>query len=166
MLSCRVEVEGLDQSESDRFSRLYEQQHDFIQRMAIITCGNHALANDLVQETWLRAWLAIDSLLNIEAGRSWLMTILKRENARLYSRKSLDYCSLEDLQEEPAVSENCENGILVNQLLSGLQGEDRYLLESRVFGDMSYAEIAEAMQLTPNTVAIRLHRLRKTMASL
>ncbi len=46
------------------------------------------IAEDLVQETFLRAWRAIDSLKDAKAAKSWLFTILRRENARRFEKKS------------------------------------------------------------------------------
>ena len=48
---------------------------------------NDALAKDLVQETFLRAWRALDSLKDVGAAKSWLITILRREYARTFERK-------------------------------------------------------------------------------
>ena len=39
------------------------------------------VAEDLVQETFLRAWKAMDSLKDPGAVKSWLFTIYRRENA-------------------------------------------------------------------------------------
>ena len=56
-------------------------------RYAMWICGNEALAKDLVQETYLRAWKALDSLKDDKAAKSWLITILRREYARTFERK-------------------------------------------------------------------------------
>ena len=56
-------------------------------RYAIWLCGNEALAKDLVQETYLRAWKALGSLKDVKAAKSWLITILRREYARTFERK-------------------------------------------------------------------------------
>ena len=44
------------------------------------------MAEDLVQETFLRAWRSLESLQNDKAAKAWLFTILRRENARHYER--------------------------------------------------------------------------------
>ena len=39
------------------------------------------------QETFIRAWKALDSLKDVNAAKSWLITILRREFARTFERK-------------------------------------------------------------------------------
>ena len=69
-----------------------------IYRYAYWLCRDPQVAEDLVQETFLRAWKSIDSLLDDKAAKAWLITILRRENARRFERKQFD---LVDLDEHP-----------------------------------------------------------------
>ncbi len=66
-------------------------------RYAMWICGNDALAKDLVQETYLRAWKALDSLNDLKAAKSWLITILRREYARTFERKVPKFTDVEDV---------------------------------------------------------------------
>ena len=64
-------------SEADRqarFSGLAEAYGTDLYRFAMWICGDDALAKDLVQETYLRAWKAIDKLQDQGAAKSWLST--------------------------------------------------------------------------------------------
>lgn len=58
-------------------------------RFAFWLCRDRALAEDVIQETLLRAWKSIDSLQDPRATRSWLLTIARRELARVFERKRL-----------------------------------------------------------------------------
>src|SRR5690349_22976314 len=60
-------------------------------------CGEEALAQDLVQETFLRAWRALDNLRETAAAKSWLITILRREHARLYERKTPQFADVDEV---------------------------------------------------------------------
>ena len=70
-----------------RFNVLARQYSTDLYRYGVWLCGSDALAKDLVQETFLRAWRAIDSLKDDRAAKSWLITILRREYARTFERK-------------------------------------------------------------------------------
>jgi RNA polymerase sigma-70 factor (ECF subfamily) len=51
-------------------------------RYAYWLSGDRARAEDLVQETLLRAWRSLDTLRDPSQARSWLITTLRREFAR------------------------------------------------------------------------------------
>ena len=76
-----------DTDRTQRFNELAEAYSTDLYRYAMWICGNDALAKDLVQETFLRAWRALDSLNEIKSAKSWLITILRREYARTFERK-------------------------------------------------------------------------------
>ena len=64
-------------------------------RYAYWLSGDKATAEVLVQETFLRVGRFLDSLKDKHSAKSWLTTILRRENARRFERKQLDYSDLE-----------------------------------------------------------------------
>ena len=70
-----------------KFNQLAQTYGTDLYRYAMWICGNDALAKDLVQETYLRAWKALDKLKDQKAVKSWLITILRREYARTFERK-------------------------------------------------------------------------------
>lgn len=162
-MSCST-AQALAPATDERFHRLYAEQHGFLSRMAVVLCGNRAVAQDLVQETWLRAWRYIDTLGSLEAGRAWLVTILRREQARLYRRFGAELTTLDEVSEQTSPDDQSFNRVLIDQLLDGLDEDARRLLEGRVLEDLSYKELAGRMGSNVNTVAIRLHRLRKQLA--
>jgi len=49
-------------------------------------CKSKPMAEDLVQETFLRPWRSLESLQNDKATKACLLTILRRENARQCER--------------------------------------------------------------------------------
>ena len=53
-------------------------------------CRDRTLAEDLVQETFARAWAGWEDQRDEKAVRAWLYTIARNEHARTYERKRLD----------------------------------------------------------------------------
>jgi RNA polymerase sigma-70 factor (ECF subfamily) len=53
-------------------------------------CRDRALAEDVMQETLLRAWRSFHTLKDRTAARPWLLTIARRELARIFERKRLE----------------------------------------------------------------------------
>jgi RNA polymerase sigma-70 factor (ECF subfamily) len=70
--------------------------HKELYRFAYWLCNDPTIADDLVQETFLRAWRSLDSLLDQKAAKPWLLTILRRENARRFERKQFDYSDVDN----------------------------------------------------------------------
>ena len=69
----------------------------------------------LVQETFLRAWRALDNLKDVGAAKSWLITILRREYARTFERKVPKFTDVDkvvvvegdELEPDERQSESC-----------------------------------------------------------
>jgi RNA polymerase sigma-70 factor, ECF subfamily len=79
-----MSIEAGRHAKFDGLARAYGAD---LYRFAMWICGDDALAKDLVQETFLRAWKALDNLNEMGAAKSWLITILRREYARTFERK-------------------------------------------------------------------------------
>jgi len=79
------------------FERLVRAYSPELYRYAYWLCHERFLAEDLVQETFTRAWAAWADLREDAAARKWLYTILHNEHARLFERKRLDIVDDQDL---------------------------------------------------------------------
>ena len=85
-------------SKADRqkkYENLVQAYSGWLYRYAYWLAGDKHTSEDLVQETFLRAWRFMDSLKDEGSAKSWLTTILRRENARRFERKQLDYSDVE-----------------------------------------------------------------------
>ena len=127
-------------------------------------CHNNAQAEDLVQETFLRAWKSFDSLRESKSARSWLYTILRRENARLYERQRPDARAPEDLPEVPVRGNDTSiEAFVLRKQLSELKFEYREPLMLQVIAGFSTEEIGEIMDISANAVMTRLSRARRML---
>ena len=79
--------------------QLFESMRPDLLRFAQWLARDRAIAEDIVQESLLRAWRSRDALKDPAAARAWLLTIVRREHARLYERKRLELVSLDDVVE-------------------------------------------------------------------
>ena len=77
-------------SKQTRFEALVYTLSTDLYRYAFWLCRGQDRAEDLVQETFLRAWRSLDSLRDDKAAKGWLITILRREHARGYERPALE----------------------------------------------------------------------------
>ena len=146
-----------------KFAALVHALHGDLYRYAYWLTRDPTIAEDLVQETFLRAWKAIDSLQDDKAAKSWLITILRRENARRFERKQFDLVDLDDFpQSNPNAlhsEQEMENEWLRRQI-ARLPEEYQEPLLLQVIGGFTGDEIAELLGLNKNTVMTRLFRAR------
>ena len=128
-----------------------------------------AIAEDLVQETFLRAWRAIDSLNDAKAAKSWLFTILRRENARRFEKKSAqaELTSLDDEMMEvfATVDDDFANVdcLTVRAALRELPASYAEPLVLQVIGGYSCDEIANIIDVKPGAVMTRVFRARQKL---
>ena len=149
-----------------RFETLVAALSDDLYRYAYWLCGDATLAGDLVQETMLRAWRFLDNLREAKSAKAWLITTLRREHARLYERKQLDYAEVEqdDLPDSTSdpVTTTLERQSL-REAIAQLPATYREPLALQVVWGYSVAEIAELMDLSVGAVTSRLFRARNLL---
>jgi len=148
-----------------RYEALVRALHADIYRYAYWLIGNKAIAEDVVQETFLRAWKSLDSLNDEKAAKSWLITILRRENARRFERKQFDLVDIDDVHVEDTASslESAHIQEEVQRHIAKLEVEYREPLMLQIIFGFSGEEIAEQLSLNKNTVNTRLFRARSQL---
>lgn len=138
-------------------------------RYAFWLSRSETVAQDLVQETFLRAWKNLDALRDAESAKPWLFTILRRENARLYERKRFDTVELDDTVAEDAAfasPERSGDAAQVREAILRLPEKYRDPLAMQVLGGMTGDEIAERTGQQPGAVTTQLFRARQRLKDL
>ena len=149
-----------------RFDALVGALTDDLFRYAYWLSGDRHTAEDLVQETLIRAWRFMDSLHDTSAVKAWLITTLRREHARLYERKRFDYADSDLMtlaDPNPDDPEAHTEQQWLRERIRALQPEYREPLALQVILGCSVREIAIAMDLSENVVTQRLFRARKKL---
>ena len=146
-----------------RFDQIVGVFHQDMYRYAAWLCRDKAIAEDVVQEALLRAWKSLDALRDDAAAKPWLLTIVRRENARYFERKRLETVDIDNLTASQAVllSEQPDEDIGdMRDAIFALQDDYREPLVLQVLMGYSTNEIAEQMGLNQGAVLTRLHRAR------
>ncbi|MBZ6067526.1 sigma-70 family RNA polymerase sigma factor [Aeromonas schubertii] len=148
-----------------RYEALVKALHGDIYRYAYWLCRDPHVAEDLVQETFLRAWRSLDSLHDEKAAKAWLITIVRRENARRFERISPELVDLDSvaLTDPTPAGEREQEGEWLRRQIEKLPEEYREPLVMQVMLGMSGDEIAEQLGINKNTVNTRLFRARNQL---
>ncbi|MFZ5558519.1 MAG: sigma-70 family RNA polymerase sigma factor [Pseudomonadota bacterium] len=126
-------------------------------------CRDRFVAEDLVQETFTRAWKAWGDLKDPQAAKAWLFSILHREHARLYERKRLDSEALDPDAEWASAEPAVESALSTREALERLPPAYREPLLLQVLGGFACAEIAAALEISEAAVLQRVSRARRAM---
>jgi RNA polymerase sigma-70 factor, ECF subfamily len=149
-----------------RFQALCQSLRPDLLRFAFWLSRDRALAEDVVQETMLRAWKAQDSLADEDAAKPWFLTIIRREYARSFERKRFVTVDVDELiaREEPVLAASDDNRVEeLRAALFKLPDEYREPLVLQALMGYSTAEIAAELQLSNAAVLTRLFRARKQL---
>jgi RNA polymerase sigma-70 factor, ECF subfamily len=162
-------MNGKDSGRQKRFEALCEPCRADVFRFALWLSRSRPVAEEVMQETLLRAWRSLDSLKDGESARSWLLTIARREHARLYERKRHPTVNLDQLT-------SAESSVLattperdpdevndVRQAIFALDPEHAEPLILQVVLGFSTAEIACQLGINEGAVSTRLFRARNKL---
>ncbi|WP_415225479.1 sigma-70 family RNA polymerase sigma factor [Psychromonas sp.] len=149
-----------------RYEALVHIYSPDLYRYAYWICRDPDIAKDLVQETCLRAWKNLDSLLDDNSVKGWLFTILRRENARRFERKRLPLVDLDDFEiaDQYDCSKEMENELL-GRKIALLANEYKEPLLLQLIAGFTAEEIAIQLDLNKNTVLTRLFRAKNLLKS-
>jgi RNA polymerase sigma-70 factor (ECF subfamily) len=156
----------VDRVGEQRLTRLFESMRPDLLRFALWLTRDRAIAEDVVQEALLRAWRSRGALKDPSCSRAWLLTIVRREHARLYERKRLELVSLNDATEHEAdalASKDESDTHALHGAILRLPIEYREPLVMQVLGGFSIEEIAQELSLSASAVLTRLFRARNKL---
>ena len=149
------------------FEALYAHYSRDIYRFALYLCSNHAEAEDIASETFVRAWNATDRI-RAATAKSYLFAIARNcylERLRRGARQTQLDDAMPDSRANPHA--DAEHRIELDRVLAALQQlpeVDRTVLLLRVQKEWSYQEIADAVHLSLPAVKVKIHRARLKLA--
>jgi len=157
------------QSSHELFEDFVNSYSDDLYRYGFWLTKDRTIAEDLVQDTFMRAWQSIHTLKDVSAGKSWLFTILRRENFRRFRRKSsqLELSVLDDGIPEKFLVDisflSVINKIALRQALLDLSDDYSEPLILQIFGGYSCNEIADIIDIQPGAVMTRICRAKQRL---
>ncbi len=152
-------------SRQQRFEVVVRAYSADLCRFGCWLCHDQVLAEDLVQETFLRAWNSLDSLRDAKAAKGWLITILRRENARRFKRyrpKESDV-DPDDLEARGPGCDTSTEAFVLRRAIAALPEAYREPLLLQVLGGYTSYEIGERLGLSRGGVLTRVFCARQKL---
>ena len=151
------------------FHKLYESYAADIYRFAFWLAGDSSEAEDIMSETFIRAWVS-HSTIRTETLKAYLFTIAR--NIYLEGKRNMPgQISLEDFFPDPApgpeqLVESQLEIISVQRFLQTLPEIDRAAFIMRVQQELPYAEIARILEISLSAAKVKVHRVRKKLITM
>ncbi|NMD70441.1 RNA polymerase sigma factor [Bacillus sp. DNRA2] len=158
------------------FNQLYSMYSKRLYFTAFKIVHDHHLAEDIVQETFLKAYKKMETIDDVSKVAAWLNAISARTAIDfLRSKQRKNYLvSDHTLIESVLYESNCQNQTEdevsqhffeqeLNDSMADLSKEYKEVLELKINHGLKEQEIATFLQLKPTTVKNRLYRARKKL---
>lgn len=158
----------------DAFAVLVERYKDAVQNLAYRMLSNITEAEDVTQEVFVRAYTQLATYKPAHKFSTWLLSIASHLAIDQLRRRRFLALPLEDvpfLEWITDLGAGPEQSALMGEqqdeiqaYLQRLHSKYRAVIVLRYWYDLSYEEIAAALNLTPALVKARLHRARELLA--
>lgn len=172
----RENVVRVLEGDQDAFTDLVLQHERAVYNLTYRMLGDATEAEDAAQEAFIRAYRHLEKYDQTRPFRTWLLSIASHYCIDLIRKRRLSWLSLDDLLpgqlmaavehrsiEDLAIDSERERD--VQSMLSLLKPDDRAIIALRYWNDMSYEEIAEALDTNIGVVKSRLFRARQAVAN-
>jgi len=154
---------GRPRARSESMNELWRIHGIVLRRFALrLTLGDHYRADEIIQETLLRAWRhpeVVDG--HARTIRPWLFTVARNVGTDLWRTQSRHYETVEDRQQDrPNPVERIDQALTamdVRAALAQLKSEHRQVLVEVYYLGRSVAEVAELLNIPEGTVKSRTY---------
>lgn len=166
------------QGDKSAFGQLTVRYQPMAQRLATRVTGQRDLAQELVQESFLQAYLSLSKLSDPKRFRSWLYGIVLNTCRNEWRRRKIISFSLETMVGSPAsreavlsdssldpqkIIEQKEVNAIVYSAMNTLSEKNRSALLLFYKEQLSVREVADRLDISTNAVKGRLHKARQQL---
>lgn len=158
------------EEEQEKFTTIFKQHYKALVVRAYQILGSYQYAEDAVEETFIRALKNLHKISEIESARTahFLLRTVERVAKTMYRKRQkvvtvdIDSYEPEPKCEDPTwdIFDSEEMVKALEKIIKTMPQSDRDLLTYKMLYQWSYAEIADAMDISVKNVSVRLTRIR------
>ena len=169
----RALIEAFQTGDEFAFVALYNRYKDAVYAFCVKMLLNRELAQDVMQDTFLRVYENRERLMKTDSFKAWLFTIARNQCLNQLRRNNWQIPLDPEMALPPHIQgakhtpvqdlEKSEKIQLVNRYLQELKADYREVIILREYQNMSYEEIAAVTRSTLSAVKSRLFKARKKL---
>ncbi len=154
------------------FEKIYLAHFGAVHKYLLKLCGSAQIADEITGETFFKAMSAINKFEGRSDVRSWLCQIAKNSYYS-YLKQAGRTVALDSVSEKssdgPGVEEqvaDAESSMDIFKALHSLQEPYKEVFDLRVFGELSFRQIAEIFGKTENWACVTYHRAKSKIQTI
>ena len=158
------------------FEELIKRHQDLVFSLSFKLTGNRELANDVAQESFIRAWKAIEKFRGDSTFGTWIYRITVNTAWTLRKKAKKHYSlNIEDTQEPVVIDEkkdpelvaiNSDLSVVLRKALNQIPLEQRIIVELKNIEGRSHKEIADYLDISVTAAKVRLHRAHQKLRNI
>ncbi len=159
-------VLGMAAGDKEKLAEFYNKTRSAVYGYSLSILKNAYDAEDVLQETYLRAWASAEKYQPKGSAMSWVLTIAKN----LSLMKLRDHKKTDDLEPEqwaaiPAPDDRvtAEDREILNKALTILAEDERQIVMLHAVAGLKHREIATLLDIRPSTVLSKYSRALKKL---
>ncbi|WP_219222853.1 RNA polymerase sigma factor [Pedobacter antarcticus] len=167
-----VIIAAILNGQTGRYTELVSRHQRYVFTLAMRFTKNREEAEEVAQDCFVKAYRALGTFKQDSKFSTWLYSITYTTAMTYLRKKKLDTQSIDEeggfIQLENHISAYTANGAMekqsgyhyLNKAISMLSPDDNMIVTLFYQGEQSLEEIGQTMNMTANTVKVKLHRAR------
>lgn len=163
-LELKQTLRNCQNGDTENFARLYDEFAEKLYRFVFFRVGHKEVAEDIITDTFTKAWQKISQVNSPEALSGWFYQIA-RNNVIDYYRIKKDFIPLEEVEDflEDAVNPVDTASLSLDEanllkLMKSLSPEQHAVIKYKFFENLSNEEIAQILNKTEGAIRVIQHR--------
>jgi len=142
------------------FEQIYTEYFTYIYKFVLSMCRNEAVAEDIAQETFLKAFENINKFKGDCKLNVWLCQIAKNTYFTAYKKNKIadDVEIIEEGFESELMDK--EAAYVLHKALHNMEEPYKEVFSLRIFGELSFAQIGELFAKTESWARVTFHRAK------
>ncbi|MFA8298565.1 MAG: RNA polymerase sigma factor [Hyphomicrobiales bacterium] len=166
-------IQQVINGDTTAFTHIVNKYKDMVFSICIKVTKDHDIAEEVAQDTFVKAYNNIESFRKESKLSTWLYRIAYNTSISTIRKKKIEFTPIQEtivenysIEEINTDIEGCDRKVVTKKmmdLVSDLSDKDRALIHLFYLEQNSVDDISEITQMSKSNIKVRLHRLRKKL---